>query len=401
MNNISRRKFLGFSAGAAGTMLMPSCSHVSVKTDIPVTDNIKKGYIPDVSAAWIPKDEGKKHNDIFRQMMQGATDFSWLSKGDTVFLKLSLNSDKPYPATTDPWILQCMIRLLKEKGAKRIIAGDQSGMETVRWTKTSQMGSSRKCCESAGLLKVITEEDAESCFFEERGYDAYKPALPGTKHHWQEPMMITDILDETDHIIYLPRVASHMMGDISSGLKIGVGFLREDSRLALHQGGSDFYSMYEEISEAPVIKSKLRLIVSSGRHVLSNFGPDAGSVNKPDKGLIFASADLLANELLAYAWLKWNREFATSSFSNATTGSITGWRSPLNRFFVWWVWGDRKKKSTPAIPFYEAGSIYGHPAVSNRIQRSGYPEKISINYANDIQDSGITGYINNELRYIS
>ena len=33
---------------------------------------------------------------------EAATDFSWLSKGDTVFIKPAINSGNPYPATTSP-----------------------------------------------------------------------------------------------------------------------------------------------------------------------------------------------------------------------------------------------------------------------------------------------------------
>jgi hypothetical protein len=38
---------------------------------------------------------------------------------------------------------------------------------------------------------------------------------------------------------------------------------------------------------------------------------DAGSIATPDHGLFFASTDLLAHDLLAYAWVKWAREFIT------------------------------------------------------------------------------------------
>jgi len=38
-------------------------------------------------------------------------------------------------------------------------------------------------------------------------------------------------------------------------MKISVGFLREDSRKLMHQGGATYYAMYEEINEVPQIKS--------------------------------------------------------------------------------------------------------------------------------------------------
>jgi hypothetical protein len=92
-----------------------------------------------------------------------------------VFIKLSLNSANPYPATTDPWSLAFMLRLLREKGAGRIMAGDSSGVESVHWTREHQKGSSRECCKNAGILDIIVQNGAEPVFFEEAGYDTFIP----------------------------------------------------------------------------------------------------------------------------------------------------------------------------------------------------------------------------------
>jgi uncharacterized protein (DUF362 family) len=292
-----------------------------------------------------------------------------------------------------------MIRILREKGAGEICIGDQSGIMQVHWTRTQEQGSTRSCCESSGLLKTILEAYAKPVFFEENGYDAYKSTVPLGPNHWDKPIWVTSIVDKVDHIIYLPRVSSHMLGDNTSGMKIGIGFLREDSRLALHTGGNHFYAMYEEINNVPEIASKLRLIVSSGRTVLTTLGPDSGHISEPDYGLVFASEDLLAHELLAYAWLQWNREFETSSFSHATTGSITRWRSQLNKVFVWWTWRDKGDRETPAIPFFQPGDIYRHPSITNFMKRKGgRPEGIAWEQINNISQDSITNYLKKQMK---
>jgi len=312
-------------------------------------DNI---WMPHAASAWIPRGEHAEAYGIFKKTVEAATDFSWLSAGDSVFIKLSLNSANPYPATTDPWSLAFMIRLLREKGAGRIMAGDSSGVESVHWTKDNQKGSSRKCCKDAGLFDVMVQNDAEPLFFEETGYDSF-------------------ILYQADHIIYLARVSSHIMGDITSGMKIGVGFLREDSRKAFHQGGDAFYAMYEEINHVPEISSKLRLVVSSGRKVLATFGPDNGHVTAPASGLVIASDDLLAHEALSYAWLLYNREHETGFFDVGITGRLTRMRSSINKGFVWYTWEDGGYFETPGIPLFIAGNIYAHPSIMNAMNRNG------------------------------
>jgi uncharacterized protein (DUF362 family) len=399
--SMNRRDFLSLSGTLACMAMLPACavsqSHVylSELRGMPVLPD----YHPKVSSAWIPAGEHKNSYALFKKMVESATDFSWLSKGDRVLLKLSLNSGNPFPATTDPWALWCMTKILKEKGAGQITIGDQSGVEQVHWTKAQTRGSSRSCCDSAGLFKIIIEADATPCFFEERGYAGYKESLPVGSHHWEEPIWVTSILDEVDHVIYMPRVSSHVLGDITSGMKVGVGFLREDSRLAFHRGGEHIYAMYEEINQIPEIVSKFRLAVSSGRSVLTTFGPDYGHISEPSYGLVFASDDLLAHELLAYAWLQWNRENETSFLSDITTGSLTRHRSLINRLFVWWIWSPSDDKDTPGIPLFWPGDINSHPSIINYMKRKGgRPDGIILEQINRIPENSIPRYLEKKIR---
>ncbi len=393
----SRREFLGISGAAAASMLLPACGHsmkameAEVKT-LPVLDSA----VPRASGAWVSREASD--NDaylLFRKAVEAATDFTWLSPGDSVFLKITLNSPNPYPATTDPWALACTIRLLKERGASRIMVGDSSGVESVHWTRKEQRGSTRANCEKAGLLKVIQENGAEAVFFEERGYDAFIPLYPAGTHHWKEPIWITSAIEEADHIVYLPRVSAHVLGDITSGMKIGVGFLREDSRRVFHSGGDDFYAMYEEINQVPEIAGKLRLTISSGRKVLATFGPDNGHVAEPAFGPVIASDDLLAHEMISYAWLCYNREHETSFFDVGITGRLTKRRSIINKGFVWYIWDEAGFFDTPGIPLFIPGNLYAHPSIMNALKRSGgRPSRIDFEEVNAIeQTAAMAGYI--------
>jgi uncharacterized protein (DUF362 family) len=371
-NQWSRRDFLKLTGAAACAAVLPACAHNMKTTEaefgkLPVA----KTWSPHVAGAWIPKGEHADAYDVFKKTIEASSDFSWLSKGDSVFIKLSLNSGNSFPATSDPWALAFMIRLLREKGAGRVMVGDSCGVESVLWTKKNQKGSSAECCKQAGLFDVIEQNKADAVFFEEKGYDSFIEVSPAGSHHWKEPIWVTSAVNETDHIIYLARVSSHVLGDITSGMKIGVGFLRQDSRKAFHQGGESFYAMYEEINQIPEISSKLRLIVSSGRKVLSTFGPDNGHVTAPDQGLIISSEDLFAHEALAYAWLLYNREFETGFFDVGITGRLTKSRSFINKGFVWFTWEDSDYHETPKIPLFIPGNIYAHPSMMNFMKRMG------------------------------
>lgn len=323
-----------------------------------------------LSAAWLPK--GETSYELFKSMIEKSTDFSWLKRGDSVLVKLALNSGNPYPATSDPWALDCLLKVLNEHGAGKVYVGDQSGVRNVYWTAEGQQrGSSRAFCQATGLLPVIEENGATPVFFEERGYDAYIETYPTGKHHWPEPLRITSFVNEVDHIVYLPRVGSHGLADVTSGLKIGVGFLREDSRRVLHRGGENFYPMYQEIGEVPEVKSKIRLCVSSGRQVMSLVGPDAGYITEAYGGPVFASENLLAHELFAYAWVQYHREYLTPKDaydpSMGNLWDVMKMRAVRNKGFVKLVW-QVPENEIADIPLFQPGDIYKHPAIKNYIR---------------------------------
>jgi uncharacterized protein (DUF362 family) len=401
-NLSTRREFLIGTAGLALATVLPACSQTTKTVPIqkaePEITSVTDRELG-VSCSWVAKGEHENSYALFKKTVEATTDFSWLSRGDRVLLKIALNSGNPYPATTDPWSVHCMVKLLKERGAGRILVGDQSGFGTVQWTKDRKKGSSRQLAKTAGLLKVIEDSDTEPCFFEEFGWDAYRPTFPEGDHHWGRPIMIPAKLDEVDHIIYLPRVSSHILAGNTLGFKLSVGFLRSDSRGEFHRAGKQFYSMYEEINHVPQIATKLRLVVSSGRSVLTLIGPNDGPIAKPDFGLVLASDDLLAHEMLAYAWLQWNRQFETSSIAHMTMGSHTKGRSRYNKQFSDRMWPDKDGLGTPPIDYFEPGNLYNHPAIINHLKRmGGLPSSIAVEEINKQPDSSVIEYLKRQLK---
>jgi len=90
---------------------------------------------------------------------------------------------------------------------------------------------------------------------------------------------------------------------------------------------------------------------------MTTLGPDQGEIVRPDHGLIFASEDLLAHDLLAASWLEANR-----------------------------IEGNPK-------------DIYSHPAIVHFMERLEQPlESIAWNRLNEHPDGSITGYMENLLR---
>lgn len=275
-----------------------------------------------------------------KRVAEAATDFSWLSHGDTVVHKVAANSPKKYPSTTSPLAVRAMVALLKERGAGRVIVADKPGVEWVIQLKDKKKSSSRKVMTKNGLHAAAVESGAEPHYFDEAGFDAYFAVRPEHANHWKGELILPNILNETDHIIMLPRVSRHCLAGSTLGLKVAVGWLRDDSRLELHRDAWTFYDKIAEINDAAILNQKLRLTLSVGTKVLTTFGPDWGYKAEPDPGLIFASDSLIAHDMISLSWMHWNREKFTPESYKAPIFDWYGLCPGLvNRWLVNHVWG--------------------------------------------------------------
>jgi uncharacterized protein (DUF362 family) len=258
--------------------------------------------------AGVRKDGSEKDmKTAVRAAAEGATDFSWLSRRDAVFIKPALNSGNQYPATTSPAAIGAMIELLRQKGARRVIVGDMSGIEHVKLSPGGLAGSTRRLMEASGMARAVLAAGGELHFFEEAGWNAfYEDApLPGT--HWKHALMMPDILKEVDHIILMPRCARHVLAGSTLGLKAAVGYWRTDTRLEYHKDASTLHEKTAEGNTVETLRKKQRLVLSAADKILTSFGPDEGRVSQPDTGLVIASESVVAHDMVSLAWLLENR----------------------------------------------------------------------------------------------
>ncbi|UCH00517.1 MAG: DUF362 domain-containing protein [Deltaproteobacteria bacterium] len=242
-----------------------------------------------------------------RQAAESATDFSRLSRGDSVLIKPVVNSGNPYPATTSPAGLKAMIVLLKEKGAKRVVVSDMSGIEHVKLSPDNMRGSTRELMKYCGVAQAAEESGAELYFPEEQGWTAFFEDSPAPGSSWKSGIMMPKILREVDHVVLLPRCSRHPLAGATLGMKAAVGYWRTDSRLEYHQDAATFHEKTAEANTVASLKEKQRLTLTVADKVQATFGPDKGYVVAPNAGLIFASESLVAHDMISLAWLLQSR----------------------------------------------------------------------------------------------
>ncbi|MCX5839129.1 MAG: DUF362 domain-containing protein [Deltaproteobacteria bacterium] len=274
-----------------------------------------------------------------RNAAEAATDFSWLSKKDAVLIKPVNNSGNPYPATTSPTAIAAMVEILKEKGAGRVIVGDMSGVQYLRFSPTSLSGSSRALMASSGVAKAVQASGAEMHCFEEGGWNAFYEDFPAAGSNWKRGLMMPNILKEVQHIVLMPRCSRHILAGSSLGLKAAVGYWRHDTRLEYHRDAATLQEKTAEGNTVATLSTKQRLVISAADKLLTTFGPDKGYVFEPERGLIIASGSVVAHDMVSLAWLLENRSIIPASERDGFVDTSTVVPRIANHMVTHWLGG--------------------------------------------------------------
>ena len=304
LDSINRREFGQLAAFGACASLLPRQADASAP--LPLSYERRADEL--VAVAGVTRGTSAEGTiGAVRAAALAATDFSWLSRGDTVLIKPASNSGNVYPATTDPIAVHAMIGLLKEHGAGRVIVADMAGVQFVRFHADGLEGSTRELMHQNGLAQAAEEAGGEIHAFEEAGWDGFFEDSPRPAGAWKAPVMLPVVLREVDHIVLMPRVARHLLAGSTLGLKSAVGWWRHDSRLEYHRDAGTFSEKTADANTVQAIADKQRLALSSATKVLTTFGPDSGHIAEPETGIVFASTDLIAHDMVALGWLLENR----------------------------------------------------------------------------------------------
>ena len=301
------------------------------------------------------------------------TDMEWLGRGDSVFIKVASNSPQRHPAVTDPNAVEALVGFIYDRGAGIVYVGDQGGVEHVRLRKNGRKEATQSLMHLNGLLDAVARSKAALHCFDDQGWDGYFQPDLDFGNNWEGRLWLPDILREVDHIIYLPRLGAHVISGCTCGIKNGVGFLRDDSRLFLHQRGTTFHEKIAEINHVKEIREKLRFCLTLGKSAMVNYGPDHGERYDFDGCIALGSANLVDHDRLASTILPWLDEQRKSMFDAFNPYRFA---DVWNRGVVLANWGIKAMADYETIAPH---AIEDAPCVSQLAQLQGYhPERIAI-----------------------
>lgn len=294
-NMIGRRGFIKGALLASSAFLLTQCTrmrkvyyppHPGEGLEEPVS------WWPEQVGAPLPKDvtspvaiaRAEDHLSSVKKAIELAGGLSFVKEGQRVLLKPAVDSGNPFPATTSPEVISELVKMLKERGATRIIVADKSG--PFRRTDL--------CMRRNGILKAAQEAGAEVHFLEQEDFVRVRPS---SSVHWPTGFLIPRLFFEVDHIINLPTVRTHFLMEHTMALKNMMGILPRVNRIAIHLS----LHSQEKIAE---VSTAVRpsLIVLDGWKVFTSGGPDHGHVE--DGRLVIAGRDPVACDAVGLALLK-------------------------------------------------------------------------------------------------
>ena len=165
---------------------------------------------------------GATMRDATRTAVRLAGGLDFIRSRQTVLVKPNICCPSPHPATTSPEVLSAVLELVRERGAGRLIVGDQT------FYVQSTMANTRR----AGLEDAVRSHGAEFVSFDDLPRRHLRPAAA---RHWPNGYRIPAMLDQVHHVINLACVKTHFLARYTMAMKNFIGVIDAESRRYYHR----------------------------------------------------------------------------------------------------------------------------------------------------------------------
>lgn len=208
---------------------------------------------------------------------------SW--QGKRILIKPNVLNNRPPPTTTNPAVVEAIVRASFAAGASHVCVADGSGMIRL---------PSRDNLVSTGIAAAAQRAGATTLALEEEGWVRVEPAQTSVMRRF----LISRPVYEADLVVNVPVLKTHRFAGYSCALKNLVGIVHPRYRpsLAFLSG-----SWHERIAELNVAVHPHLNIVDATRIMIAG-GPTSGPA--AEGNLLLFSGDRVALDAVAVAVLR-------------------------------------------------------------------------------------------------
>jgi uncharacterized protein (DUF362 family) len=335
-----RRQFLATGGAAAvGGLLLPRVNgadapapHSAAGANPPVDPHQK---------ALVGIARGSNMEDAVRQAVVLAGGLGFIKPDQTVLIKPNITGAAKWPTTTNPEVLYAVIKLVAERGPRRIYVSDRcfspaftevapKTIDVMRYVGHLHAVEAAKKDFKAPVVAVGLEDAAPELEYlgRRRKTPLWRRIKPANAKHWPDGFEQAELLFAVDHVINVPVIKTHFQAWFTMSMKAFVGMSHHRSRLEFHRSLAGQYSLFhqkarrrrtrgiktdaaaEDAVVAPFVNriAELNLGIRPAMNILDGSrsfvfgGPSQGDTADPK--LIVASTDRIAADATGVAVLK-------------------------------------------------------------------------------------------------
>lgn len=224
---------------------------------------------------------------------------SGLKPGSTVLIKPNVNSDDPYPSTTNPAVVRAVVEVVKRYNPGRIVVADRSNASY----------NTMRAMQRTGIYEQASAAGAEVLGLENEEWVTVKPQGAS---YWRM-LKVPRLLLDADYVISVPVAHTHFLAGYSMALKNWVGMIHPSDRNLLHNEQPGYVPSNDSsppddvvhyygvrIAEANLPRRASFVVIDATRALISG-GPFGGEEVQP--GTVIASRDVIAADAAGLALL--------------------------------------------------------------------------------------------------
>ncbi len=210
-------------------------------------------------------------------------------EGSTVLIRPNANTGDLPPGSTNPEVLRGAIREVRKCKPDKIIVAEKS-MTSLDTEKVMKKLGLWQVAESEGVDEVLTFDHMKRWHMKPDGASS-----------WPLGFYVPEMLASVDYIVALPVIKTHWTATFTMGLKSQISITTDPDRMRLPHGKHRDLLFGKMIAEANLV-FKPDFYISDATKCFVTEGPNIGTLKEP--GLIIASPDVIANDVVGLALLK-------------------------------------------------------------------------------------------------
>jgi uncharacterized protein (DUF362 family) len=341
---VGRREFLATGGVAAlGGLLLPALRGADAPATTPLVKQpaAANPVVDPHQNALVGIARGSNMEDAVRSAVTLAGGLGFIRDGQTVLIKPNVTGAAKFPTTTNPEVLYAVIKLVAERGPKRIYVSDRcfspaftevapKTINVMKYVGHLDAVEAAKKDFKAPVVALGLEAAAQE--LERLGRPAHTPLWrrlkPANATHWPNGFEQAELLFAVDHVINVPVIKTHFQAWFTMSMKAFVGMSHHRSRLEFHRSLAGEWSLFrqkarrrrrrgimpdveaEDAAVAPFVNriAELNLGIRPAMNILDGTtsfvfgGPSQGDTASPK--LIVASTDRIAADATGVAVLK-------------------------------------------------------------------------------------------------